>query len=106
MGSPTYSSRWKPVTRFQAILGSAARAASISNCEAPVATMMFASPRAAIASRISVAPAAAAALPICGLSDIIEMCISESLFYSQSPLAMHTPHGYVDLQVNGYADID
>ena len=50
-------------------------AASISNCDAPVATMMLAAPRSAIASRISAAPAAAAAFPICALSGIISMSI-------------------------------
>ena len=63
------------MTRFQSISGSAASAASISNCDAPVATMMLASPRSAIAWRISFAPAAAAAFPICGLSGIILMSI-------------------------------
>src|SRR5262245_53251547 len=83
------------------------RAASISNCEAPVATMIFAEPRWAIAPRICSAPAAAAAFPICALSGIILMSIGRGPPVSgSSGRIMNALSGYVDLQVNGYADVD
>src|SRR4051795_8657360 len=95
---------------------------SISNCEAPVATMILASPRSAIARRMCSAPAVAAAFPICALSDIILMSIAvypprsgirknsdevrDAEFSRIQLQIMNAPSGYVDLQVNGYADVD
>jgi hypothetical protein len=61
---PTYSSRWKPVTLSHRIESSAASTASISNCDAPVATMMLVEPLRAIASLMIFAPCSAARWPI------------------------------------------
>ena len=60
----------------QSMSGSPTSAASISNWEAPVATMMFAVPRAANAVRSLAAPAFAAASPSPALSSEIWMSIS------------------------------